>query len=679
MNAVSTWILGLWLPGALLLPGVAQAQLDQSQLVRPLGAADLNSNLARLAANPRDVAALIGAGDAALALDDPRAAAGFFARADAIESGNGRIKVGLGRVMLKLQNPAEALRLFDQATRLGYAEATLLADRGLARDMTGDQAGAQRDYQAALQRTPADDELVRRYAASLGISGQVAASEKVLQPLLYKSDRAAWRYRAFILAMNNNQADAKKLALQTMPAQLATAIIPYMEKMPYLTAAQKAAAVHFGHFPTQTGTSIAAITPTPPAPGIAVEIRLPPASTVASASPVKTKPLSRSEQRRQQRDAARRARAEGLAAVRRPTQPRLAQADTKPPSSPLPSTTSAPTTRTPAATAPLPATPAQQATTQGTPSATQPGWTSSAPQVQSLPATRSPASTPQVQPLPASTSTSTPAPDALTTKSQTPPVRQPAASGAGVQGPPAPGFESIDGAPPRATPPQIAQPASGSQSNPTTLAQASPQTNATATTQPTPSVPAPSTTLPAATPSAPQPDPEATRSLADIIRAIDVPDTERRQTVAAVDLDEIAAIQATRRAERQAAAATAAEKAKKAATAKAKLEADAKAKKDAEEKKRLADNPSRNWLQVGIGQSKDALGFTMSGLRKKYAILAKQDGWSATWGQTNRLLVGPFASFTRAKELETSLKKDGVDVFAWKSDAGEVVDKLAGE
>ena len=39
--------------------------------------------------------------------------------------------------------------------------------------MTGDQAGAQRDYQAALRRAPEDAELAYRYAASLGISGQV--------------------------------------------------------------------------------------------------------------------------------------------------------------------------------------------------------------------------------------------------------------------------------------------------------------------------------------------------------------------------------------------------------------------------------------------------------------------------------------------------------------------------
>src|SRR3546814_5770834 len=113
---------------------------------------DWSSDVCSSGLHPRDVTALIGAGEAALDMDDARAAAGFFARADTLAPNNGKVKAGLGRVMLKNQNPAEALRLCDQATRLGFPEATLLADRGLARDMTGDQAGAQRDYQAALQR-----------------------------------------------------------------------------------------------------------------------------------------------------------------------------------------------------------------------------------------------------------------------------------------------------------------------------------------------------------------------------------------------------------------------------------------------------------------------------------------------------------------------------------------------
>ncbi len=597
----------IWIVRGLLLAGTALAQPilaqpAQVQAIRPSSAEDLNNNLARLASNPRDVTALIGAGEAALDMDDARAAAGFFARADTLAPNNGKVKAGLGRVMLKNQNPGEALRLFDQATRLGFPEATLLSDRGLAKDMTGDQAGAQRDYQAALHRTPDDVELTHRYAASLGISGQVDAAERVLKPLLYKSDRAAWRYRAFILAMNNRQADAKKIAEQTMPSQLASAILPYMQKMPYLTAAQKAAAVHFGHFPANVGSTIAPITPTAPA-FASVTPAAPPAS-----QPVTQMPPSRpTKQDRRSR--------------RTETATRLAQVEAPSRSAPV-----------------------------------------------------------QSQPAPGSAASQMRAPSAQRTM-------QAAAPAAHVQGPPAPGFESV---PAQNTAPANPAP---SQLNAITLAQASvPRTTAPPQVQAaSPAQPAVPSAVPAPEPApAPSPatqqqqiDPAVTRSLADIIHAIDVPESERRSSVVAVDLSEVAQIQAARRAERDAAATTAAEKAKKAAAAKAKAEADAKAKQLAEEKKkaaeekaRLAANPARNWLQVGTGANKGALAFTMKGLRKKYDSLEPQDAWVASWGRTNRLLVGPFSSFTRAKTLEEKLKAAGADVFAWKSDAGEEVERL---
>ena len=253
-----------------------------------------------------------------------------------------------------------------------------------------------------------------------------------------------------------------------------------------------------------------------------------------------------------------------------------------------------------------------------------------------------------------------------------------------MQGPPAPGLDALDGGAPRSTAPAptTGQPSAASQLNSSALAQAS------SVTPPAPqgTPPAPQGTPPAPTPSAPvatqftppadsaapQPAPEATRSLADIIHAIDVPDSERRSNVVAVDLAEVEKLQAARRA---AARQAEADKAKKAAAAKAKAEADAKAKKEAEEKKRLAANPARNWVQIGTGQ-KSALAFTFKRLQGKYDAVAPQDGWSASWGQTSRLLIGPFASFTRAKAVEADLKKAGADAFAWQSDAGEVVEKL---
>lgn len=652
----------LWILGSLLLATAAQAQTDQADLVRPSGAADLNNNLAKLATNPRDFNALVGAGEAALELDDARAAAGFFARADAIQPNNGRTKAGLGRVMLKMQNPAEALRLFDQATRAGYPEATIQGDRGLARDMTGDQAGAQRDYHAALLRTPDDAELVRRYAASLGISGQVDAADKVLQPLLYKSDRAAWRYNAFILAMNNRQAEAKKVVDQTMPAQLASAITPYMQKMPYLTAAQKAAAVHFGHFPQVVATSITPIVPTPPAPGVQLASRDAAPAAAASTAPAQG-------DRRTTRNGSGRQRGTSLARAPLGTPPSSQSRARQPAASQPAPTQSRPPVAAQATqpTVPAPAPAPAPATVQPLPADTR----GRQPVVQPTPSQS--ARSEMVQPVPGQATTQTPAP--APTPAPTPaPVRS---ASADVQGPPAPGLDALDGGAPRSTAPAptTGQPSAASQLNSSALAQASsvtppaPQGTPPA---PTPSAPVATQFTPPADSAAPQPAPEATRSLADIIHAIDVPDSERRSNVVAVDLAEVEKLQAARRA---AARQAEADKAKKAAAAKAKAEADAKAKKEAEEKKRLAANPARNWVQIGTGQ-KSALAFTFKRLQGKYDAVAPQDGWSASWGQTSRLLIGPFASFTRAKAVEADLKKAGADAFAWQSDAGEVVEKL---
>ncbi|RVT42428.1 SPOR domain-containing protein [Sphingobium algorifonticola] len=546
------------------------SQLD----VRPPDAASsLNASLTRLGQNPRDVSALIGAGEAALALDDPRAATGFFARADEIQSGNGRIKAGLGRAMLQLQNPAEALRLFDQASRLRYPADSYIADRALAYDLTGDQTRAQQDYQTALRATPDDPELLRRYAVSLGISGQVESSERLIAPLLYKNDRAAWRNRAFVLAMNGREADARDITQKVMPKPLADAIEPYMMRMAALTPAQRAAAVHFGNFPSNAGVRMAANAATQPS---ARAPTVPPAAV----TPQRSVPQPRTD---------------------RTTGGRRAE---------LPSQR---------ATAAVPA--ASVASSQSGP--TNPGPTYPAP----------------VSPAPVNPAPVNPAP-----------VRVVAATASPTPAPIAPS------ATPQPTIPQVQGPVDPARSGSVVLAQA---------TTVRPADPAP--------PTAAQPDPVATRTLADIMRELDVPDAEKAGSAEAVDLAEILAIQE----EKRAAARTAADKAKRDAAAKAKAEADAKAKALAAEKAKLARNPSRNWVQIGTGQSISALGFTLRGLRKKHDSIAAKDAYTAAWGRTNRLVVGPFPSFDKAKAFEASLKKAGADAFAWRSDAGEEVSAIA--
>ena len=245
------WILASSLMASALAGLPLRAQTGEVVQATPSAeaVASLNRNLALLSRNPQDVNALLGAGQAALDLGDVQAANGFFTRANMVNPRLGKAKLGLAVVQIALKQPVEAAANFDAAAALGEQAQGHLADRALAYDLTGQQEKAQADYQAALRLNPSDATARMRYAVSLGVSGKVAEAERQLEPALSSSDREAWRMRAFVLAMNGRIADARKITSTMMPKGLADALDPYMQRLPLLTAGQKAAATHFGEFP----------------------------------------------------------------------------------------------------------------------------------------------------------------------------------------------------------------------------------------------------------------------------------------------------------------------------------------------------------------------------------------------------------------------------------------------
>ena len=211
-------------------------------------ASALSRYLRMVTANPRNLEALTGAGRAALQVGDAQAAIGFYARAEAIAPRNGRVKAGLGSALVLLNQEQAALRYFDDAIDLGVPEADIASDRGLAYDLRGSSKRAQRDYAVALQRG-ADPETTRRMALSLAIGGERDAALALLDPLLRRKDTAAWRARAFILAMTGDAAGASRTAESVMSPASAAGFVPFFRKLPSLRAGEKAAAVHFGNFP----------------------------------------------------------------------------------------------------------------------------------------------------------------------------------------------------------------------------------------------------------------------------------------------------------------------------------------------------------------------------------------------------------------------------------------------
>jgi chemotaxis protein histidine kinase CheA len=307
---------------ALAMPAAAQ-----EVVAPPTPNADrLAEAMRTLAREPRDVRALLTAGEMSARLNDPAAAAGFFARAQALDPGNPRVLAGQAMVMVRMERPGEALRLFDQAARAGLTMDEYASDRGFAYDLVGAQAHAQRDHRAAMRRDP-DDETIRRFALSLGISGKADEAAQVLDPLLRRTDRAAWRARAFILAMNGDAAGADKIAASMMGG-FGTALSPFFRKLPTLSAADKAFAVHFGEM-RRTPARIADAGLAPPLPQLAPErpaLAAAAAPRVPQAGERAARPASRRERRRAEEKARREAAARAAVAAREAEARRVAEA-----------------------------------------------------------------------------------------------------------------------------------------------------------------------------------------------------------------------------------------------------------------------------------------------------------------------------------------------------------------
>ena len=236
---------------AMLALAVTALPLTAQEVVQALpaeGTAQLNSALQRLARDSGDVSALLDAGEAALALRDIPAAIGFFGRAKDISPSNPRVTLGLANAYTMSRRPVEALLLFAEAERAGVARARMAEQRGLAFDLVGDAASAQEQYRIALAQ--GENASVRRsLALNQAILGDRAGFEATLLPLLQEGDNAAFRTRAFGLAVLGDTEAAVQIAKDMMQPRMASRVEPYLRYMPRLTSAQQAAAGNLGVFP----------------------------------------------------------------------------------------------------------------------------------------------------------------------------------------------------------------------------------------------------------------------------------------------------------------------------------------------------------------------------------------------------------------------------------------------
>ncbi|MBE2990654.1 SPOR domain-containing protein [Sphingomonas sp. CFBP 13603] len=701
------------------VPAAASAQAVVQAIPGTTDADKLGDVMRQLASNPRNIDALIKAGDLSMGLGDLSGAAALFARAEKVNPRDGRAKAGMASILVRSERPGEALRYYAQAEGLGLDPRNFAADRGLAYDLIGQQDRAQRDYRVALRDAP-DDETTRRYALSLGISGKPELAVQQLNPLLLKSDRGAWRSRAFILAMNGDVAGAEKIATTMMPAGTAQGLQPFFQRLPNLPASDRAFAVHFGEVHA-TPARLADARMAPPLGVLAADPTAPVMMAAVTPQPAVTAKTGKKDKRdrRSNRDRVQ------MAAVTRPS------------STPVPVTTSAPV--------PPVATPSRTLTTVPAPS------TYAAP-VQL-------AATPMqmVQPLPARTVQPVPQPSysaptvtlpgartnpAAETNSVVSATLQPSASPVARTVPaPSPAgtlpprvatqMAAISVGQTRADPTRTANTLAASAAAapsvsplPTPIQQApvqqvAPTQSASAET-PTPgftssSMPAPvAATLPPRTHAVAASEDSI---LARIVAGLSIPASEldvapmhpapvvTPATIPVSDDSERVLAEAKAKTERDAAAKAIAAKTlaadKLAADKKAALDKKAAAKKAIADKKALAEkkaaaaeklaadkaaaeekriaraNPARTWVQVSTGATEGDLPKAWKKAKAKApTVFGARGGWTAPWKATNRVLAGPFKTDAEARTFVNQLAKEGVSTFTFTSDPGEIITKL---
>ncbi len=661
---------------AATIPMAAQAQysgVDQSASVGAQASAELRGAIKRLASNSSDTDALIDAGNAALLLGDANAALNFFTRADALRPSNSRIKLGLATASVRSENPFEALRLFDEAVRLGMPERALAADRALAFDLLGNFDRAQMDYKLARSASSSNDLIVRQ-AISLSLGGKYSDADKLLLPLLQQNDGDAWRARAFLLAARGDYNESVKVARGFMDARSAQKIEVYLRQMPKLTGAQQAAAIHLGHFPAsdigRDSSAIQSIAGNYPAAKAVGAGRLVPSGDPlgpkGNAPKADDTKLSRKEREKAAKQAA--------AIVKLPAgqvRPVAGQSDidTRPAPNSAPILASVP---------PMPIDIARDRIM-----AAEKASANLVAIALPVPAIAAPAAAPPVavailapaQAAPVAVpSTLAPPPQFIATpKPEAPPiaVTQPATQPAPV---------AITATTPSiavSPPPSIAVsplPSIVVSPPPSTVLSAPQQqdsvpavTDLNVGTQTTPvSAPAPAPASAPASGSAIIPPAPATAgkiistfNLGEVVSAIEIPESEKKRDVVPVDLKKLDVMRPK-------------------PVVKEAPKADKAAKKPESAKALPAkpEYPARYWVQVATGDL-SAFPADMRNFRRKSPDLFKgKSAWTSPWSKSNRLVIGPFENLTTAKKWEAEFRKSGGGGFVWQSGDGTQVTAL---
>jgi len=193
--------------------GTGQPSLNTARAALDGGGPDVALSICtRIGATRPSSDALTCQGDALAALGRPNEADTAYANALVLAPRSVGALLGLGRLRLA-DNPGRAEELLLLALAQNPREAAVLNNLGIARDLQGRHAEAQKSYGEAIAANPSMRAAQVNLALSMALSGQPDAAARLLLPLAGGLD-ASLRERhdlAAVLAMAGRTTEAARL------------------------------------------------------------------------------------------------------------------------------------------------------------------------------------------------------------------------------------------------------------------------------------------------------------------------------------------------------------------------------------------------------------------------------------------------------------------------------------
>ena len=98
---------------------------------------------------------------------------------------------------------------------------------------------------------------------------------------------------------------------------------------------------------------------------------------------------------------------------------------------------------------------------------------------------------------------------------------------------------------------------------------------------------------------------------------------------------------------------------------------------EVEEPPKGPEHPARHWVQIATGKDRSALRYDWRRLsRKAEGQLDENEPFVAPWGETNRMLTGPYDTLRQARAASDALNALDIDSFAFSSAQDQVIELL---